>query len=221
MIRQTAYLLTLTAMLASCQEAPHADKAKVSEAKTVKVGEGHAYLADTATSIIGWIGTKPTGKHHGILKVHSGVIYIKDTTITAAEFVIDMHTLQNVDLASDTAMKNKLESELKGPLFFDTGKFPIASFEMTAIEPFKPTLDEDVTLKDATHRIQGNFTIRGVTKNISFPAVINITSGKVTAEASFNIDRTLWGINYRADKSLQDKLINSQVNISFSITAIR
>ncbi len=221
MIRQTVYILTLMVILASCQEAPHADKAKVSDARTVKVGEGHAYLADTSASIIGWIGTKPTGKHHGILKLRSGVIYVKDTTITAAEFVIDMLSLQNVDLAADTSMRNKLESELKGSMFFDTNKYPTANFDMTSIEPFKPSLDEDVALKDATHRIQGNFTIRGVTKNISFPAVITVTADKITAEASFNIDRTLWGINYRADKSLQDKLINSQVNISFSIAASR
>ncbi|SHM26413.1 Polyisoprenoid-binding protein YceI [Chitinophaga jiangningensis] len=221
MTKRIAYTIFLLIILAACQEAPRADKAKVGDVQKVKVGEGHAYLVDTATSIIGWIGTKPTGKHHGTVKVLSGVIYVKDSIVTAAQFVINMKTMENVDLAADTSMKNKLERELKGPLFFDVAQFPTASFEMTAIEPFKPAVDEDLNLKDATHTIKGNFTIKGVTKNISFPAILTFLPGKVSAMASFNIDRTLWGITYRADKSVQDKLINSLVNISFTVNANR
>ncbi|WP_291910835.1 YceI family protein [Chitinophaga sp. CB10] len=221
MIKRIAYTFFLLVILASCQEAPRADKAKVGDVQQVKVGEGHAYLVDTATSVIGWIGTKPTGKHHGTLKLLSGVIYVKNSVVTAAQFVMNMKTLENVDLAADTSMKNKLERELKGPLFFDVAQYPTATFEMTAIEPFKPAVDEDLNLKDATHTIKGNFTIKGVTKNISFPAILTFSPGKLSAMATFNIDRTLWGISYRADKSVQDKLINSLVNISFTINAYR
>ncbi|MFB6457613.1 YceI family protein [Chitinophaga sp. Hz27] len=221
MTRQITISLLLLALLAACQEAPRADKAKVGEIQAVKPAHGNAYQADTVLSVIGWIGTKPTGKHHGTLKLVSGVIYVEDTTITSARFVVDMNTMANVDLAADTAMKNKLERELKSPLFFDVSEYPTAIFEMTAITPYIPSLDDDITLRDATHTIEGNFTAKGITKNISFPAKIKISDKKVTALASFNIDRTLWGMNYRTNKSLQDKLIKSQVNISFSVVAVR
>ncbi|HVI43500.1 MAG TPA: YceI family protein [Chitinophaga sp.] len=206
----------------ACEQAPKADKAKVTEAQTVQVGTGNAYLADTATSVVEWVGTKPTGKHHGTLKLAGGAIYVKDdTTITGGQLTINMHSLRNIDLAADTSMQHKLENELKGSLFFDVNQFPSATFEITSVKPFRPSVGEDVELKDATHTILGNLSIKGVTKNISFPAKITIDPHKVTAIASFNIDRTLWGINYRADKSLQDKLINSLVNISLHITATR
>ena len=65
--------------------------------------------------------------------------------------------------------------------------------------------------------IKGNLTMKSVTKNITFPAKIVLQNGKVKAEANFNIDRTQWGMTYRADKSVQDKLINSIVNIHFEI----
>lgn len=220
-MKSIVLFLLLSGILVACEQAPKADKAAASNPQAVKVGTGNAYLADTATSLIEWIGTKPTGKHHGTLRLAGGAIYVKDTLITGAQLVINMHTLQNIDLAGDSAMKNKLERELKSSSFFDVDKFPTATFEMTGINSYYPAVGEEVELKDATHVISGNLTLKGVVKNISFPARVTIDSHHLTAVANFNIDRTLWGINYRADKSLQDKLINSQVNIGFHISASR
>ncbi|MGN7821813.1 YceI family protein [Chitinophaga sp. 22536] len=220
-MKSIVLFLLLSGILVACEQAPKADKAAASNPQAVKVGTGNAYLADTSTSLIEWIGTKPTGKHHGTLRLAGGAIYVKDTLITGAQLVINMHTLQNIDLAGDSAMKNKLERELKSSSFFDVDKFPTATFEMTGINSYYPAVGEEVELKDATHVISGNLTLKGVVKNISFPARVTIDSHHLTAVANFNIDRTLWGINYRADKSLQDKLINSQVNIGFHISASR
>jgi hypothetical protein len=205
----------------ACEQAPKADKAKVSDAQTVQAGTGNAYLPDTAVSLVQWIGTKPTGKHHGSLKLAGGAIYVKDSIITGGQFIINMNSLRDIDLAADTAMKNKLENELKGDMFFDVKKYPAATFEITSVMPFHPAVGEELSFKDATHIIKGNLTLKAVTKNISFPANIVINSNNITAVANFNIDRTQWGISYRADKSLQDKLINSQVNIGFNISARR
>ncbi|MBC9910520.1 YceI family protein [Chitinophaga varians] len=220
-MKSIVFFLLLSGILVACEQAPKADKAAASNPQAVKVGTGNAYLADTSACLIEWIGTKPTGKHHGTLRLSGGAIYVKDSLITGAQLVINMHTLQNIDLAGDSAMKNKLERELKSSSFFDVEKFPTATFEMTGINSYYPAVGEEVELKDATHVISGNLTLKNVTKNISFPARISIDSHHLTAVANFNIDRTLWGINYRADKSLQDKLINSQVNIGFHISASR
>jgi hypothetical protein len=205
----------------ACEQAPKADKARITEAQTVQAGTGNAYQPDTAVSVVEWIGTKPTGKHHGSLKLAGGSLYVKDTVITGGQFIINMHSLRDIDLAGDTIMQHKLETELKGEMFFDVNKYPAATFEITKVAPFHPAVGDELTLKDATHIINGNLTLKSVTKNISFPAKVTINNKTINAVANFNIDRTQWGITYRADKSLQDKLINSQVNISFHITAIR
>lgn len=208
----------LLVMLAACSQAPKADKAKVSEARSVKEAEGHAYRVDTAHSYLQWIGTKPTGKHIGHFRLQSGHLSVQDTLITAGTFVIDMASLKDQDLAkSDTSLLQKLEAELKGPLFFNIQTYPVATFEITGVTTFKPSVGNEVLMKDANYNVQGNLTIKNITKNISFPACIKRKDGVITAEANFNIDRTLWGMTYRADKSLQDKLINALVNIQLHI----
>jgi polyisoprenoid-binding protein YceI len=214
-------ILLFVCGIIACEQAPKADKAKITDAQTVKAGTGNAYLPDTASSIVAWIGTKPTGKHHGTLKLAGGAIYVKDSTITGGQFIINMNSLQDLDLAGDTAMQRKLQTELKGEMFFDVKKYPAATFEITSVAPFLPAIGDELTLKNATHTIKGNLTLKSVTKNISFPARITFSSHALSAVANFNIDRTQWGITYRADKSLQDKLINSQVNITFNINATR
>lgn len=214
------YLLLLAGCLAACQQAPKADKATVTEARSVQEGEGTAYQVNPSQSTLQWIGTKPTGKHTGRFRLQEGTLYVKDSTVTGGRFTIDIKSLEDVDLAGDTAMKHKLERELKSHLFFDAEKYPTATFAITGVDVYRPD-GNDVLLKDATHTIQGNLTIKEVTKNVTFPAKIAIQKGQLKANADFNIDRTLWGMTYRADKSLQDKLINSAVNIQFSITAQR
>ena len=214
-------IFIFTCCIIACEQAPKADKAKITDAQTVQAGTGNAYLPDTANSVVEWIGTKPTGKHHGTLKLAGGALYVKDSAITGGQFIINMQSLQDVDLAGDTTMKRKLENELKGEMFFDVKKFPTATFEITEVTSFHPAVGDELTLKEATHIIKGNLTLKSVTKNISFPARVVFGNKSISAMANFNIDRTEWGITYRADKSLQDKLINSQVNITFDIRATR
>ncbi|HWV67049.1 YceI family protein [Chitinophaga sp.] len=221
MKRCLCIMLVIACGIFACEQAPKADKARITDAQTVQAATGNAYLPDTAASVVKWIGTKPTGKHHGSLKLAGGALYVKDSLITGGQFIIDMHSLQDIDLAADSAMKRKLETELKGEMFFDVKKYPAATFEITEVTPFHPSDGDELTLRNATHIIKGNLTLKSVTKNISFPARVTLKNDSITAMANFNIDRTQWGISYRADKSLQDKLINSQVNISFDIRANR
>lgn len=203
----------------ACQQVPKADKAAITDPQAVKQPEeGHARQLDTSASTLYWIGTKPTGEHKGSFRFLEGELYEKDSTLTGGQFVININSLRNIDLQPQPDMKLKLEEELRGENFFDAARFPTARFEITEVSSYHPSeTDKGVLLKDATHMIKGNLTMKSVTKNIAFPAKIVLQGGKVKAEANFNIDRTQWGMTYRADKSVQDKLINSIVNIHFEI----
>lgn len=218
------YILPLIflALMAACEQVPKADKATTTEAQSVKEGEGSAYRVDTNSSVLQWIGTKPTGKHTGRFLIQEGTLFVKDTIITGGTVSLNMGSLKDLDLSStDTSLQRKLETELKGPLFFDVEKYPQAVFEITDVSDFRPSVGNDIIMKDANYMVQGNLTIKNITKNISFPAHIKISKGILSAEAEFNIDRTLWGMTYRADKSMQDKLINSQVNIQLKIRGVK
>ncbi|PUZ21198.1 Polyisoprenoid-binding protein YceI [Chitinophaga costaii] len=220
-IRYLLMALLFGLLMSACQEAPKADAASVTTAQAVVPMEGEHLSLDTAHSEIEWIGTKPTGKHHGRFKLSSGTVYLSKDTVSGGHFVINMKSLENIDLLSDTAMKNKLESELKGTQFLEVDKFPEAIFDITGIARCHPGNGDGLIMKDATHMVQGNLTIRQITKNISFPVKIDFTAKHVITDANFNIDRSLWGMNYRIDKSMQDKLINATVNISLHIVANR
>jgi polyisoprenoid-binding protein YceI len=224
MFKQLTPLVTIALFsFAACQQAPKADKAKVTEPQAVQTApEGHEYQLDKDASLLTWIGTKPTGEHKGVFKFTKGALHANDSSLTGGSLEIDMKTLQNLDLVKDADMKKKLEDELNGPNFFDVEKYPTARFEITEVSSFHPgTQDAEVLLKDATHLVKGNLTLKDSTKNISFPAKIVVSPQEINAEANFNIDRTQWGITYRADKSLQDRLINSLVNVRLNIKAKR
>ena len=70
--------------------------------------------------------------------------------------------------------------------FFLVDKFPAATFVSTAINVGAP---EGTTFIKATHSVEGNFQLNGITKSITFPAAITLTDRKVIFEAKFGLDR--------------------------------
>ena len=61
--------------------------------------------------------------------------------------------------------------------------------------------------------------MKGVTKSVTFPAIVKATPEALLAQANFNINRTDWGLVYGNDKSLGDKFIRPEVNIALNIAA--
>lgn len=214
-------LLSISAaslIFASCQDAPKADDATVTDAQQVQTAAGADYKADLAQSKIEWIGTKPVGKHHGTLMVKEGTVTVADNAIKGGSFVIDIKSLKPDD--QDSTGNAKLQGHLLSPDFFDADKFPNATFTITEVKAgVDPSLAKDLVMKDATHTITGNLTLKDVTKSVSFPAKVSVTDASVTADANFNIDRTQWNMAYGSDKSLGDKFIDPRVNLALHLVA--
>ena len=110
-----------------------------------------------------------------------------------------------------------LLGHLKSPDFFNAEKFPTAKFEITSVENYTTSDTVSSVIAGANYKISGNLTLKGIVKNVTFPAKVNILDGGINAIASFNIDRTNWGIVYGNDKALKDKFISEVVNISLDI----
>ncbi|MFZ1530238.1 MAG: YceI family protein [Ferruginibacter sp.] len=217
-MKQTLLLASAVAILAACNNSPKADEAKTTEKEAVAAAEGLSYAADSSSTVT-WTGTKPTGQHTGTFKLKEGSLIVKDNALTGGSFVIDINSLNNTDMASDAENKGKLEGHLKSPDFFDAAKFPTAKFEITAVEAF--TADSTTVMKDATHTIKGNLTLKDSTKNISFPARVTVDAATASAVADFKIDRTLWGMNYKGPNNPQDWVISKDVNIRLSVSAAK
>jgi polyisoprenoid-binding protein YceI len=205
--------------LAACNNAPEADKATTGEKEAAASTEGVTYATDS-TSTVTWTGTKPTGAHNGIFKIQAGSLAVKDNNLTGGSFTIDINSLNVTDLKADEG-KGDLEGHLKSPDFFDAAKFATAKFEITGVEAFKydSLTMKDVVMKDATHTVKGNLTLKDSTKNVSFPAKVSIANDKVTAAADFNIDRTNWGLSYKGPNNPKDWVISKTVNLKLNISA--
>ena len=219
LLLSAATLAALTLSLASCGDAPDADQAKVGDAQTVTPAatEGATYKADLAATKVEWIGSKPTGQHHGTIGVKEGSLMAKEGAITGGKFVMDMTTIKADD--GDAESNGKLTGHLSSADFFDAPQFPTATFEITGVKAGVDSSAGKVLMQGATHTITGNLTMKGMAKSITFPAKVAMTDANVTADADFNIDRTQWGIKYNSGKGMGDKMINDDINLKLHLVA--
>lgn len=200
-------LVALSTILVSCNGEK---KEKVAVKEEVKVEEVLAINnVDLASSIMTWKGTKPTGAHDGTIAFKESSLVLDNGKITGGEFIIDMNTIKNIDLAgSDGA--GKIEGHLKAPDFFDIAMYPTSTFVITSVS--------DVEEKLA---VTGNLTIKDVTKSITIPAKISSEDGVTTfTSALFNIDRADFNVKYGSKRwieGLKDKFIDDLVEMSFVV----
>lgn len=206
-------LLTVMFVLSGCGKNETVETSGEKNVKTTTEGSD-AYTIDLATSKVEWIGKKVTGQHNGTVDISSGQLNASNGELEAGKIEIDFNTIKVLDL-TDAESNAKLTGHLKSDDFFSAETHPKATFEITNVEK----VSDD---KGNNHKIDGNLTIKGITKNISFPANVNVADNTITAKADFNIDRTQWDIKYGSGKffeGLGDKMIDDDFNIKFDITA--
>ncbi|GHA66586.1 YceI family protein [Pontibacter akesuensis] len=224
-------LALLLFTLGACDTSIHTDEAIVGDAIEEKAQPEPSVVfeIDTAKSELTWIGAKMTGRHNGVFDLQRGELYMTDDLLTGGHFVIDMTTTRSTDKTIDAESNKKLTEHLRSPDFFDTERHQTAEFVLTGISPYdslsekasqtKATAYSEQRVKNPTHRLSGNLTIKGQTKSVSFPARLTMEDSLVRAKANFNIDRTKWGLVYRYDTSLGEKTIRPEVNIGLDIVA--
>ena len=190
-------------VIISCTSAPESDEAKTTEAKKVNDDKsGEVWKLNVSDSKVEWVATKVTGYHVGNVPLKSGDINVKNGEVTGGKFILDLANMKvEGPKGSDTAMNKKLLGHLKSADFFDVEKNPEGIFELTDVKPYtgsaiKDTVDprqEEINkykVTDPTHLVSGNLTLKGVTKNIEFPARITVSGNTAEAIAKFNIDPT-------------------------------
>ena len=148
----------------------------------------HGQLAvDPAASSLKWTGYHlgKSYEHYGFVTLKEGKLEIRDSKITAGEFVIDMNSITAEDV-TDAKDNNKLVNHLKSDDFFSTKKFPEAKLVITGSE-----LAGHGKLKTS-----GNLTIRGITKPITFETTLVEKNGAYEAYADLKIQRTDYKVMY-------------------------
>lgn len=192
------------------------EKVNTTETSKQNVAGSKELKVDAAASEILWHAEKVVGQHDGTVKVKQGAINVKDGKIVGGTVEIDLATIANTDL-TDAETNGKLVNHLKSVDFFDVAKFPTSKLEITEVTPI-----QNAASGQPTHTVKGNLTIRGVTKGITFPATLNVTDSKVTGDATFDIDRTEFGLKYGSGKffeGLGDKMIKDNFTMKFKVNA--
>lgn len=206
-------LTALTIGLASCGGANKNKRVETTDAKEVSTATNENITVDIDASKVNWIGYKVGGNHNGTIKLQSGTLSVDEDKILSGSFIIDMNALENSDLEAGK-MRDQLVGHLKSEDFFDVAKYPTAKFEITSTKK----------LDSGSYLIEGNLTMKEVTKNISFEAQVNKSTDNVyTATTNtFVINRTDWGVNYGSKnifKDLKDAVILDDVEIQITISA--
>lgn len=228
--RLASLFLLTGAFTFACTQSPKSDEAQVGEAQEVaEAGESATtYAIDKAQSTVTWVGTKPTGRHDGLFPIEEGSLQVEDNKVVGGTITFDLRKLDVTDADIDADSKGKLIGHLHSDDFFDVENHPEAQFVIASVGPYsggaaEEETDSEFKLANPTHTVTGNLTIRGTTKSIAFPAIINITDNEVTAQAKFNIDRTDWGVSYRDESAVTDKardqFIHNKVNLGFDVKA--
>lgn len=220
-------LLFASLVLVGCTDAPESDEAVTGDAKDAANASGETWNVNPGQSKLEWVATKVSGYHVGSVPVKSGQLVVNSGELVGGNFVIDMKNIAVTGPeGSDTASNNKLLGHLQSPDFFEVNTHPEAKFEVTGVKAFSGTVSDttdprqeeisEYKVANPTHTISGNLTIKGVTKNIEFPAKVTITESAVDAIAKFNIDRQQWNITYPGKP---DDLIRDQIHMGINIKA--
>lgn len=171
-----------------------------------------AQTKNVNTSDIHWWGYKvaktASSSHNGTVKLKSGTVVMKGNNIVGGTFVLDMTSLTSTDLSGET--QAKFNGHLKTGDFFEVEKFPTATYTITSV-----TRNAD---KNYPFKVNGNLTAKGVTKAVSFPALIGINKGLLSLKTDkFSFNRQDFGINYQS--SVKDVFVRDEIDMQINLQA--
>ncbi|MFD0962732.1 YceI family protein [Pseudofulvibacter geojedonensis] len=194
-------------LLLACKNEP---KAAVEDAKEVKeIVTTHNYTIKPDSKIF-WQANKIVGGHTGSFSAEEGILKFEGENLKGGKVTFPIKTLKVTDIPETEESYGKLVGHLLSPDFFDMEKYSNATFEITNVEG---------------NKITGNLNLKGITKSISFDAIITHSEDLVQVSSNkFTIDRTLWGIEYNSGKiadpaELGDYLIKDDVEIKIDVKA--
>ncbi|WP_307421666.1 YceI family protein [Chryseobacterium sp. MDT2-18] len=147
--------------------------------------------------------------HFGTVNLKEGNLIFKGNDLAGGSFVMDMKTIDAADMNEDPKMKKMLENHLKSDDFFDTNKFPTASFQIKSVKK--------INSNGYNYQVAGPLTIKGISKNISFPVKVFQSNAVYTlTSAQFTFNRKNYGLKYNI---FEDMLISNEVEINVTVKA--
>lgn len=216
-MKKLVVILFAAATLVACKENKKTSEEAGEVAETTETSA--KFAVDTEASTLGWSGSKVvSGSHTGTIKISEGTLSVEEGNLTAGNFTIDMTTINNTDV-EEAEEKAKLEGHLKSADFFHVDSFATAKFEITKVEPIENGADGN------THNVSGNLTIKGNTREITFPAKVSMEGDKLTAKAATEINRLEWNVMWGNENDnaarafLKENFLSNNIGLTIDLVA--
>ena len=148
------------------------------------------------------------GKIHGRFDQFSGAITVGEDGTPTVTAEVDVNSI-------DTGNEQR-EAHIKAPDFFDVAQFPTATFVSTAVRA-----------DGADYVLDGDFTLKGVTKPVTMTLVFNGTSpgmgrGEVAGfDASVVLSRKDFGVGAELPLDGGGTVVGDKVTITLAIEALK
>ncbi|KFE99617.1 polyisoprenoid-binding protein [Chryseobacterium formosense] len=199
-------------VIVSCSK----EKPVISEGNEVTTTkDGAKFVLDTLNSNVEWKGYKifksENTSHFGTIKFESGDVTVKDGKLESGKFVADMASLTSEDLKDKKEDLEKLNGHLKSVDFFEVEKFPTASYEITKVSP--------AAEGDYNTVLDGNLTVKGITKPTQFKANVAINEGVVSISTEpKDIMREEFGVKFQSPAA--NGVIKNEVTLQIRVKAL-
>ncbi len=124
--------------------------------------------------------------------------------------------IAEIDAASITTGNDGRDEHLRSDDFFQADKNPKIRFESTSITP-----------RGDSHLIEGNLTMRGVTKPVSFTAEFSDFikdpwgNPRMAAEATGKINRTDWGLTWNQVLEAGSFMVSEDVRFHLAVEMVQ
>jgi polyisoprenoid-binding protein YceI len=138
-------------------------------------------------------------------------------TLEAAEDPSESRAWGSVRTASIETGAADRDEHLRSPDFFDAERYPEARFESTRLEP----------VGGANWRVTGNLTIKDVTREVQFDAVVQGVgedpwgNERVGVAVRGKVNRTDFGLTWQQPLARGGLLVGEEVSILVDVSAIR
>ncbi|MBY5959359.1 YceI family protein [Membranicola marinus] len=200
MLKIAALFIALSGMFFNSQPDP---------VQPTNFDEATKVIIDPTKSTLRWDGYKVTGQHHGSVAIESGELIFDGGQLKSGRFVMDMPSIEVHDLEGE--YRTKLENHLKSDDFFGVASHPKATFEIDKAIPYGTT---------GLYKVEGQLTIKKITKPIKFEAQVDHKNGVMTATADIQIDRSEYNVRYGSGSffdNLGDKTIYDEFDIKVKL----
>ena len=168
------------------------------------------YSVDAGHSSVGF-----SVRHFVINRVHGSFSDFSGTIIYDPANTSNGSVRGKIQVASINTNNEKRDQDLRGANFFDSSNHPEIIFESTKVEGEKGNLN-----------VTGNFSMHGITKEISFPVRISGPvqdlwgKQRIGISARLTISRRDFGILYDRKMDNGDVVLSNEVEIEIDAEAV-